>query len=121
MEIETGEEDDENEEKDEFPRLVLNFEGSKFVFAKILANGCTIDTQANDVEFATVVLIASYYVFNIEYPLVWQNFLGLLQHVVVQQNYSKASASSAFGNKLAEIENLMEKDTIAFSGLGKQS
>lgn len=118
--VNTEKDEDETEEKDEFPRLVLTFAGSTFVSSKVLADKCTINTQANDVEFAAVVLIASYYVFNVEYPLVWQNFLGLLQHVIVQQNYIKASSSSAFSNKLSEIESLMEKETTVFNGLGKQ-
>lgn len=107
-------------ETDEFPRLILFFKKEEFSHAVIVADNVRIDTQAYDVAYATVVLIAAYYAFNVEYPMIWQNFLGMLQHLVVQESYSKVSSSAGFANKLTEIEELMEKDGPVFNSLAKQ-
>ena len=107
------------EESDEFPRLVLYFTGSQFAHAVVVADGIQIDTQANDIGFSVLVLIASYYVFNIKYPTCWQHFLGLLQHIIVQEKYGNASASKV-ANKILELEKAMEKEGPKFSGIGKQ-
>ena len=68
--VKEGEAKKEEKEDGEFPRLVLYFkENDEFSRGVVVADGVTIDTQANDIPYATVVLIACYYVFNIEYPL----------------------------------------------------
>ena len=79
------------EETDEFPRLVIHFTGNKFTHAFVVADGVTIDTQANDIAFAVVVLLGCYYAFNLKYPTCWQNFIGLVQHIVVQEKFGNSS------------------------------
>ena len=108
------------EEKDEYPRLILYFQKNRFYNSVLVADGVKIETQAMDIPYAVVVLIAAYYVFNIEYPMWWQNFLGLLQHIVVEEKYKKASTSGTFGDKLDKIEDLMKQDGPAFDGRSKQ-
>lgn len=108
------------EEPDEFPRMVLYFKGKEFDHAVLVADNVRIDTQAYDIAYASVLLISSYYVFNIRYPLAWQNFLGLLQHIIVGEPFLKGTSSSVFANKLVEIEQHMEKDGPVFNGAAKQ-
>ena len=108
------------EEVDEFPRLVLYFAGQKFTHAMVVGDGVTIDTQANDIGYALVVLVAAYYVFNVKYPTCWQNFLGIVQHIVIQEKYANAS-NSKVANKIHELEEIMEKDGPKYNGIGKQS
>ena len=98
---------------------MLHFSGDKFTHAVVVADGVQIDTQANDIGFAVVVLIGCYYVFNIKYPSCWQHFLGIIQHLVVQEKYGNASQPK-LTNKILELEKAMEKEGPKFSGIGKQ-
>ena len=108
-----------DDEPDEFPRLVLYFKGNKFTHATAVGDKVIIDTQANDIPYATIVLIACYYVFNLKYPTCWQHFLGLIQHIVVQEKYSNSSQPK-LANKILEIQTAMDKEGPRFTGIGKQ-
>lgn len=73
------------QEKHDFPRLVLFFFRGEFRNAVVVADNIRIDTQASDIPFATVVLIGAYSAFGVDFPPQWRDFLIFLKHVILQK------------------------------------
>ncbi len=102
-------------EEGEFPRLVLCFkEGKKkereFSRAVVLADNVLIDTQADNIAYAVVVLIGSYFVFDLKYPKKWENFLVLLQKVVLEKESDRYDRlPDNIKSWIAEVEEKLSK------------
>lgn len=69
----------------EYPRLVLFFSAGKFQEGVILADNKKIDSNANDIIHSCLVFLACYFVFEIEYPSAWSNFLVFLEYFVLSK------------------------------------
>lgn len=104
-------------EEDEYPRLVLFFKSGRFFEAKVVSDGVVVHTQADNIAYALIILLGCYYVFNIEYPRVYSQFLGFLQVIVAGERWT-GNKGQGFVQTLDLVQKEMEKGH--YDGTGKQ-
>lgn len=86
------------------PHLLIFTAGDNIIDAYIVGDNQVIKTDANTLFDALIVLIATYYTFNLEYPKVFSQVLGLFQTYVIGENYTgiKSNMCTLFLKKLGE-------------------
>jgi len=102
----------------EYPRLAIFYKKNEFFDAKVVGDTCVIHTQADNLVYALLILLGSYYVFNLQYPAMYDQFLGLLQQVIIGVPWD-GNKTIGFVQILDKVTKEMEKDH--FEGKGKQS
>eukprot|EP00105_Crassostrea_gigas_P039153 XP_019923301.1 PREDICTED: uncharacterized protein LOC105329498 [Crassostrea gigas] len=70
-------------EKESPPSLIVFKNEDEVLVIYIVADGCQILDTTRCIRTAVMLLIASYYVFDLDYPAIYGQFLGFLQHWVV--------------------------------------
>src|ERR1700759_3975813 len=65
------------------PMLVVFMIGDHFELGTVVADGIQIETQAADMLQAFLVLLATYYVFDLSYPRAYSQLLGFFQQYVL--------------------------------------
>lgn len=66
------------------PRLILFLKGMDQLEMTVIAtNNCRIYCQTENVINSIMILLASYYVFNLDYPRKYSQCLGFLQQYVL--------------------------------------
>lgn len=60
----------------------------------IIGDNCKIFAQTCNIFDAIVLLIASYYVFDLDYPAIFSQTLGLIQHWVIGDPFTENKCSS---------------------------
>ncbi|XP_063959686.1 uncharacterized protein LOC135155065 [Lytechinus pictus] len=80
--------------KKEPPRLVIFVTGEEDVTGCfIVSDEVTIDCKVTNLTKAFMQLIAAYYVFNLEYPKMYSQLLGLVQSYVLKEPYNGQKSS----------------------------
>lgn len=74
--------------KGQGPQLRIFVKGSTFDFAAIVCDGTHIEPQAADSVNAILLLLATYYVFDVQYPRPYSQILGFLQQYVLDDLYT---------------------------------
>ena len=70
--------------EEEGPRLVMFLNGKEQLeMAVIVTDSCKIYCQAKSILDSIIILLASYYVFNLDYPRKYYQCLGFLQQYVL--------------------------------------
>lgn len=70
--------------EEECPRLILFLKGmDQLEMTVITTNNCRIYCQTENVINSIMILLASYYVFNLDYPRKYSQCLGFLQQYVL--------------------------------------
>ncbi|KFM61220.1 hypothetical protein X975_17343, partial [Stegodyphus mimosarum] len=86
------------------PQLYVFSDGQDMQKAFVAGDRTVIDTNANNLYEALIVLIATYYTFLIEYPKSLSQILGLFQTYVVGESYegTKSNRCTIFIENLAK-------------------
>ncbi|KAK3085365.1 hypothetical protein FSP39_002173 [Pinctada imbricata] len=88
--------------EEEAPKLILFFKGEDTLEMSVIATDtCRIFCQADTVPDAVMMLLASYYVFDLDYPRKYTQCLGFLQQVVIGDAYT--------GIKSTKFKHFMKK------------
>lgn len=86
----------------------------------IIGDGSCIDCQSDNIEVAVLTLLATYYVFDLDYPQIYSQVLGILQTYIIQtvpydgpksKNY--CMFSTQLKNKISEIESSGHEPVIS--------
>jgi hypothetical protein len=80
----------------------------------IVGDSIVIRPSTNDIMSAVMLLIVSYYVFDLDYPRIYANFLSILQTLAVGEPYMKETSKKCkfFTKRLRrEIECLTSLST----------
>lgn len=70
-------------EEESPPSLIVFKNEYEVLVIYIVADGCQMLDTTRCIRTAVMLLIASYYVFDLDYPAIYGQFLGFLQHWVV--------------------------------------
>lgn len=106
---ETDDEDSEykNVEKSP-PRLFLFVKNNELEHACITADGCTIPCESgDDFNDALILLLATYYTFDLSYPRIYSQILGILQQYVLNDPYN-LEKSTDYKHFVAQYGNQFE-------------
>lgn len=60
---------------------------NSFKMAYIVAEGHKINAQTSNILDTVIALLAAYYVFDLNYPAMYGQFLGFLQQFVLEEPY----------------------------------
>lgn len=88
----------------EAPRLVVFLDTDNNIICQyVVGDDAQIFVQTVSAFDALIVLLAAYYVFDLEYPTVYCQMLGFLQHWVLENTYtgSKTSNYITFSDELS--------------------
>jgi len=87
------------------PQLRVFVQDGHFDFACIVLDSVSIEAQATDVIQALLLLLATYFVFDLSYPRPYCQVLGFLQQYVLGQLYTgfKSSKYVHFCARLGDI------------------
>ena len=69
--------------------LVVLTVGDDITGVFIVGDTAVIKVPKTDILSATLLLLVSYYVFDLDYPRVYANFLGVLQTLAIGEPYMK--------------------------------
>ena len=76
------------------PALCLFLIDGEYKMAYVVGEGVRINTQAHSVLDSLVVLLAVYYVFDLNYPAMYGQLLGFLQQHVLEEPYTYFKGSN---------------------------
>jgi hypothetical protein len=93
-------------EEESAPSLVVFLNEEEIVVMYIVGDGCKILETTRCVMTAILLLIGAYYVFDLDYPVMYAQFLGLLQHWVVGDIFTQ--------NKCTNWINFSEQFRLAY-------
>ena len=86
---------DLNNDQDDFksaeksaPHILVIVENNSLGQAYILGDGCTIKCETGDFSDALILLLGTYYIFDLAYPRVYSQILGFLQQYVLKDPYN---------------------------------
>lgn len=71
------------------PRLLMFMDEDKCTSAYVISDGCTV--SCNNVDGAAeifIILLDSYYYFDLSYPRIFSQLLGFVQNFVLKETYS---------------------------------
>ena len=103
------------------PRLIFFWKSGKFFTSKVVADGVIFETEADDIEFALMVLLGLYYTLNVHFPAEYCCFMGLTQHLSTNHKYvSKRTKYAHLFKKLSELMEKMETVNPVFASSAKQ-
>ena len=88
-------------ETNDAPHLVIFTKNMIFEAAVIVGDASEIAAQCTSVPEALVVLMAVYYVMDLDYPKIYSQLLGFIQHFVVGDPYT--------GEKSADYKHFVAK------------
>jgi len=71
--------------------LVMFLQNGKLSGVYVVGDTVAIGVPSRSVESGIFTLIAAYYVFNVDYPKQYAMFFGILQSLVLEQPYLKAT------------------------------
>ena len=79
----------------EAPRLVLIYNSSgQLDIGYILCDRARITCTTSSIVECVLLLLATYYVFDLDYPEVYAQFLGFLQQMVLLEPYTGKKGSN---------------------------
>lgn len=91
--------------EEEGPRLVLFLKGTEQLeMAVIVTDSCKIYCQAKSILDSIIIVLASYYVFNLDYPRKYNQCLGFSQQCVLEDAFT-GDKSSKYKHFLQKIMN----------------
>lgn len=102
------------------PQLLIYMKKNIFHSSKIVADQCVIETQADSLPLAFLVLVCSYYVFNLEFASDHAPFLSFLQFNMTKD----PSACQKYGKGYHDVKGRFDEQQTkmsSFSGAGKQN
>ena len=73
--------------EEEQPRIVLFTKEGKIEGANIVGDGIVVNMVESTIEYVLMVLICCYYVYDLAYPRKYCQFLGLMQHLVIEDPF----------------------------------
>ena len=76
----------------EAPHLALFIASDVLQGAYVVGSGTHINCNTDTVHGAIMVLLAVYYVCDLEYPRIYSQLLGFLQKYVLQENYIQTTS-----------------------------
>lgn len=98
---------------DEFPKLLLKFDvNARFEYGLLFADNQRITTNADDIAYSIIVLVASYYCFLIEYNAHNVAFLSFLQETIFRDNVVKCQRSAKYKTLLDKAITAIENPKI---------
>ena len=106
-------------EDKEPPHLIIFKHDGEVTASFVVGDGVSIMTEKS-VSAATLVLIATYYLFNMEYPKIYSQLLGILQTQVVRSvpyEGKKSSKYSTFNTLLKRKMVAMERQASEASNM----
>ena len=91
--------------EEEGPRLVMFLKGKEQLeMAVIVTDSCKIYCQAKSILDSIIILLASYYVCNLDYPRKYNQWLGFSQQYVLRDAFT-GDKSSKYKHFLKNIMN----------------
>ena len=93
------------------PKLFVSVEDGTVKSLSLVADGLTMQLEHCDIGRACVTLLASYYVFNIEYPKPYSQFLGFMQEAVLGLRYPGTKSAEYVDFKTELLRNSDLKDS----------
>lgn len=88
------------------PRIVAFDQDGETVGLYVVGDGVYSEVKKGGLLAALTVVMALYYIFDLEYPRISANILGLIQHFVFKEPY-RAKTSVAYKKFIKEIEKLL--------------
>ena len=90
------------------PHIIALTTNEKVNLLEIVGDGTIINVSEVDVPYAIILLMCSYYVFDLAYPRRFCQTLGFFQHKVLDEEFLDTN-SSGFINFLHKIEKCEKK------------
>lgn len=90
------------------PRLVVFINEEENAVANyVVGDNCQIFGQTLSVLDSVMLLIAVYYVFDLEYPTIYAQMLGIIQHWVVGDAYTEQKCTNfiKFSDMLSKLSD----------------
>ena len=97
----------ESKEK-EAPRIVVFRRDGEIIGTYIVGDKTVITSQRTSFAASFIVLVATYYVFNLEYPRVYSQLLGLFQTYVIKGAPYNGKKSSRYIDFSSELKKQLE-------------
>lgn len=71
------------------PHIIVTVENNSLEHVYIIGDGCTIPCEVgDDVCDAIILLLGTYYIFDLAYPRIYSQMLGFLQQYVLNDPYN---------------------------------
>ena len=107
---------EENAEKflkspqEEQPRIVIFNKNGENEVANIVGDGIVVNLTETSLHYALIVLVCCFYIYDLAYPRKYCQFLGLIQHIVLEDKYldTKSAGFLSFLNKLKEAKKIFK-------------
>ena len=93
------------------PKLFVSVEDRSVKSLTMVGDGLTMQLEHCEVSRACVTLLASYYVFDIEYPRPYSQFLGFVQEAVLGVPYPGTKSAGYVDFKAKLLQNNDLKDS----------
>ena len=93
---------------EEHPKIVYFMKNGEKELIEIVGDGMVIHLNQNSLEYAILVLMCCYYVFDLVFPRKYCQTLGFFQHIVLKEDYLDTK-SAGFLALLWKIEGKNKK------------
>lgn len=88
-ELHSDQDEDLNSAEKSPPHIVVTVGNNSLEHVYIIGDGWTIPCgEGDDVCDAIILLLGTYYIFDLEYPRIYSQILGFLQHYVLNGPYN---------------------------------
>lgn len=74
--------------------MVVFLNEEEIVVFYVIGDGCKILETTTCIRTATLLLMSAYYVSDLDYPVIYGQFLGILQHWVVGDIFTQIKTTS---------------------------
>ena len=105
-ELNSDQDEDLNSAEKSPPHIIATVEKESLEHVYIIGDGCTIPCEVgDDICDAIILLLGTYYIFDLGYPRIYSQILGFLQQYVLNDPYY-LEKSADYKHFVAQYGNL---------------